>query len=61
MVLADEVRGKRVFDTDLLEGPAEELRRNTARLAAQIPYNRPLGWLALRQAEVERSVAASPG
>ena len=46
---------------EYLEGPAEELRRNTARLAAQIPYNRPLGWLALRQAEVERSVAASPG
>ena len=46
---------------EYLEGPAEEARRNTARLAARLPYNRPVGWLALRQAEVERAAAASPG
>ena len=46
---------------EYLEGPAEEARRNTARLAAKLPYNRPVGWLALRQAEVERAAAASPG
>ena len=46
---------------EYLEGPAEEARRNTARLAAQLPYNRPVGWLSLRQAEVERAAAASPG
>ena len=45
---------------EYLEGPAEEVRRNTARLAAKLPYNRPAGWLALRQAEVERAAAASP-
>ena len=45
-----------------LEGPAEESRLNTARIAAQMPYNRPVGWLALRQqAEVERAAGASPG